>query len=183
MILRNTLLFISLALVTISCGTLKETGSTPHDGPIVQTTFLGAKFGDSPTRVSQRFYRLHPIRKADGSYTILDQSFAGHSWHFVQFIFVEKMLYIVNFQQEHLHKSAADERMNAICQMLHTKYGEMKPTTDGDGFIFTDAEQNSVSIRVHLGTSSTGKEFWYCDLTYYWGAGSLLTYMKSITEI
>lgn len=180
---RNILLSLTMALAFISCGTQKAAVTTTDEGPIIQTKFLGAEFGDSPNRVYNRISRFRPIRSNDGSYTITDQDFGGYSWHFVQMQFVEKMLYIVNFQQEYRYESAANDRFESIYRMLRMKYGEMKTTSNGDGFTFTDAHKNMVTVTVHPGTSKGGQDFWYCDLTYYWGAGALLTYMKSLNEI
>ena len=52
-----------------------------------------------------------------------------------------------------------------------------------DGFMFTDTENNKVSITIHLGTSKGGEDYWYCDLTYCWGEGIRLSYLKSINEL
>ena len=180
---RNILLSLTMVLAFISCGTQKAAVSTADEGPIIQTKFLGAEFGDSPNRVYNRIYRYRPIRSNDGSYTITEQDFGGYSWHFVQMQFVEKMLYIVNFQQEFRYEADANDRFESIYRMLRMKYGEMKTTNNDDGFSFTDAHKNMVTITVHPGTSKGGQDFWYCDLTYYWGAGALLTYMKSLSEI
>ena len=97
--------------------------------------------------------------------------------------FVEKMLYIVNFQQEYRYESDAKDRFDIIYRMLWIKYGDMKPTSNGDGFSFTDAHNNMVTITVHPGTSEGGQDFWYCNLTYYWGAGALIGVVKSLDEI
>ena len=180
---QSILLSLTMVLAFISCGTQKATVSSTDEGPIIQTKFLGVEFGDSPFRVYNRISHYRPVKSNDGSYTVTDQDFGGYSWHFVQMQFVEKMLYIVNFQQEYLYESAANDRFDSIYQMLRMKYGDMKPTSNGNGFSFTDAHKNMVTITVHPGTSKGGQDFWYCDLTYYWGDGALLTYMKSLNEI
>lgn len=180
---RNILLSLTMVLAFISCGTQKAAVSSTDEGPIIQTKFLGVEFGDSPFKVNNRISRYRPIRSSDGSYTITDLDFGGYSWHFVHLQFVEKMLYIVNFEQEYKYESAANDRFNSLYGMLRMKYGEMQVTSDGNGYSFTDAHKNMVVIKVHEGTSKGGQDFWYCDLTYYWGAGALLTYMKSLNEI
>lgn len=180
---HSLLLCISMVLAFISCGTQKAAVNAADEGPVVQTQFHGVKFGDSRNKVYNRLYRLRPIKSTDGSYTIRDQEFAGYNWHFVQLHFVEKMLYIVNFQQEFRHETEAKKRFENVYRMLRAKYGEMEVTDSGDGFMFTDAHENMVSISVHLGTSKGGEEYWYCELSYGWGEGALLTFVKSLSEI
>ena len=181
--IRTILLSLTVALIFISCGTWKAAVSSTDEGPIIQTKFLGCEFGDSPFLVDIRLSRYQPIKSKDGSYTVTDQDFGGYSWHFVNMQFVEKMLYIVNFQQEYQYESAAKDRFDSIYRVLRIKYGDMKPTSNGNGFSFTDAHNNKVTIAVHPGTSKGGQDFWYCDLTYYCGAGALLRVMKTLNEI
>ena len=181
--IRTILLSLTVTLVFISCGTCKAAVSSTDEGPLVQTKFLGCEFGDSPFLVDIRLSRYQPIKSNDGSYTVTDQDFGGYSWHFVNMQFVEKMLYIVNFQQEYRDEYAAKDRFDSIYRMLRIKYGDMEPTSNGDGFFFTDTHSNMVTITVHPGTSKGGQDFWYCDLTYYCGAGAMLWEMKSLDEI
>lgn len=180
---RIILLSITMVLAFVSCGTQKKAVTTTDEGPFIQTKFLGVEFGDSPTRVYNRINRFQPIKSNDGSYIIVNQDFGGYRWHYVQMQFVEKMLYIVSFQQEYNYESTANERFESIYRMLLMKYGEMEITKSSNGFSFTDAQKNMVTVTVHPGTSKSGREFWYCDLTYYWGAGTFLTVMKSFNEI
>lgn len=177
------LLCLTMVLAFISCGTQKAAVNAADEGPVVQTQFLGVKFGDSRYKVYNRLYRARLIESSDGSYTIRDQEFAGYNWHFVQLDFVEKMLFIVNFQQEFRQEQEAKRRFENVYRMLRAKYGEMDVTDSGDGFMFTDAHKNMVSISLHLGTSKGGEEYWYCELSYCWGDGALLTYVKSLSEI
>lgn len=173
-----------MAFSMVSCGTQKAAVSKNENDELrIQSKFLGVQFGDSPTRVYMKVAGKHPTKKSDGSYTICDQEFAGYNWHYVQMGFVEKMLSIVNFQQEFNSKSSAEARFESIYRVLRMKYGEMEPTSSGDGFKFSDSVKNAVIVTVHPGISRGGKDFWYCDLTYYWGGGVLLTYMKSLSEI
>ena len=179
----NLLLTLAILLVFVSCGTQKASVKSTDNQPLIQNKFLGVQFGNSPRKVYQRISRFRPTRESDGSYTIMDQSFAGTNWHFVQMSFVDELLYVVNFQQEFKHENLARKRFENIHSMLQVKYGDMKMTESENGFIFTDAEDNKVSITVHLGTSRGGEDYWYCELTYYWGGGILLNYLKSIHEL
>ena len=180
---QNILLSLIIIFTFISCGTQKQAVTNTDKGPIIQTRFLGVTFGDSPTRVYNHFYRNRPIKSNDGTYTVVDQEFAGYSWHYVQMQFIEKMLYIVNFQQEYKYESSANDRFESIYRILRMKYGEMEVTKSGDGYTFTDSQKNMVTITVHKAPSKGGEEFWYCDLSYCWGEGALLNLMKSIYEI
>ncbi len=178
---------ILLALLTLlslnSCGTQKAAVNSAGNGPVIQTKFFGARFEDSPWRVYNKINRYCPIKEDDGSFTIIRQDFGGCNWHFVEMSFVEDMFYRINFQQEFKTESAAKSRFDSIYGMLRVKYGEMEVNNEGDGFTYTDAATNVVSIRVHPGTSKSGQEFWYCDLSYCSGAGLLIMFLKSLNEI
>lgn len=170
---------ILLALMTLfSFGQNKGA----NNQPLIQKKFLGVQFGDSPGRVYQRIGRSHPLKESDG-YIITDQYFAGTNWHFVKMGFVDELLYIVKFQQEFKNEDYARKLFENVHRMLQVKYGDMEMTESEDGFTFTDAEGNKVSITVHLGPSKGGEDFWYCDLTYYWGEGLRLSYLKTINEL
>lgn len=170
---------ILLALMTLlSFGQNKGA----NNQPLIQKKILGVQFGDSPGRVYQWIGRSHPIKESDG-YVITDQYFAGTNWHFVKMGFVDDFLYVVNFQQEFKDENLARKRFENIHSMLQVKYGDMERTESEDGFTFTDAKNNEVSITVYLATSKGGKDYWYCDLTYYWGEGLRLSYLKTINEL
>lgn len=183
MSVRNIILSLFLALSFISCGTQKAVESCTDEGPLIRTKFYGAKFEDSPFRVGLHISQYQPIKRVDGSYVITDQQFVGYSWHYVQMKFVEKMLYIVNFQQEYRKESDALCRFDSICSMLRMKYGDLESTDNGNTYSFTDAHYNTVSITVHYGTSEGGEDYWYCELTYCWGPGILINMAKSLDEI
>ena len=172
-----------LTLMFSACGTQKAAVTSENNGPMIQTTFFGAKFEDSSRRVYNKLYRYHPTKGNDGSYTIFEQDFGGHTWHFIEFSFVEDLLTRVNFQQEYKSETAAKSRFESIYSMLRMKYGDMVPNSNDDGFSFKDSATNMVSITVHPGTSKGGQEFWYCDLTYYFGGGMLIQYLKSLNEL
>ena len=178
----NLFLTLAIFVVFVSCGTQKASIKSIDKQPLIQNNFLGARFGDSPGRVYQWIGRSHPIKEGDG-YIIQNQYFAGTNWHFVHMRFVDEFLYVVNFQQEYKNEDLARKRFENIHSMLQVKYGDMKMTESEDGFIFTDAGDNKVSIAVHLGTSRGGEDYWYCELTYFWGGGILLNYLKSIHEL
>lgn len=166
-----------------SCGTQKAAVSKPDEGPIIQTKFLGAEFGLSQSRTKIRWSRYRPLTNNDGTLVITDQSFGGYNWHYVLGYFVGDMLSIVGFQQEFNYEEDARDRFDAICRMLRVKYGKLEPTEKGDGFFFTDTQENTVSITVHPGTAKSGRDFWYCDLGYYWGPGAFLLQLKSFSEL
>ncbi len=180
---RNLLLCLAMAFAFVSCGTQKAAVTETNEGPLIPTKIMGVEFGSSPNRVYYRISRYRLIKQNDGSYTIVDRDFGGFSWHYVRMEFVDKMLYIVNFQQEYNLESSATDRFESVYRMLRLKYGDMEVTQSGNGFSFTDANKNMVTVTVQPGTSRSGKSFWYCDLTYYWGAGAFLSTIKSLGEI
>lgn len=175
-------LALASTLALFSCGIQREAAPNPVEGPIVQTKFLGAEFGFSFSQTRTRWARYRPINR-DASILILDQSFGGNNWHFVEGHFVENMLSIVSFSQEYNNEEEAQSRFVSICRMLRMKYGELKPTEDGDGLYFTDEQKNTVAVFCHIGTARSGRSFWYCNLAYYWGPGSFLLGIKSMSEI
>lgn len=181
--IKSMLLFGILALSLASCGTQKNAATTQYNGPLVRTEFYRAKFGQSPFKVYNRIIHYDPIKEDDGSYTIINQEFAGYSWHYVQFMFVDKMFYIINFEQEFKYESAAKDRMETLYKMLSLKYGDVHPTDDGKGYQFTDEAKNRVTVRAHQGTSKSGNDFWYCDLSYEWWEGVMVNIIKSYSDL
>ena len=180
---RNLLISLIAVFAFVACGTQREVASSPDEGPIIQTSFLGVKFGDSRSRVLRVWSRYRPISGNDGVITITNQNFGGNSWHYARVLIQDDLASIVNFEQEFKYEKDANERFESVYRMLRMKYGEMELTKKGDGFSFTDSHKNTVTITVGPGTAKSGRDFWYCDLTYYWGPGTLLHYMQSLEEI
>lgn len=194
---RLAVLYLVALSVLVACGSSRavvrrdlsgKSVSTTEDNRVsektpLQTSFLGIKFGDSPSRVYNKLFRLHPIKGKDGSYSVYGQQFAGYNWNLMKVLFAEKRLYSVNFQNPFTNENAANERFQSVYKMLKSKYGEMETTSSGNGFQYVDSGHNLVIVSMNKGLSQGGKEYWYCELSYFWGPGLIVDYVKALNEI
>lgn len=194
--IRFILVVLALFLLITACGAPKavvkedttsqvlndNSRNTIKKTPL-QTSFLGIKFGDSHSLVSRKLSSFRPRRDKDGAISVYDQSFGGYNWNLLKVFFVDNKLYSVNFQNPFSKEASAKERFDSICKMLRTKYGELEPTNSGNGYQYADSDHNLVIISVSQGLSKGGKEYWYCELSYFWGAGLIVEYVKTLDEI
>lgn len=173
-------------LVSISCGTQRVAVPNPSDGPLVQNTFFGAKLGDKASRVNRQWSRYRPSisRQSDiVTFTFSDAVFGGSTWDYVQGVVVADFLSSVGFFEECKYETDALDKMESVCRMLRQKYGDLKPVNEGVGFYFTDYYENTVTVQVKSQTDSKGNDYWACFLVYYWGPGTELIHLKSLSDI
>ncbi|MBP5397784.1 MAG: hypothetical protein J6Y32_04030 [Bacteroidales bacterium] len=168
-----------LVMFVASCGTTaKKEKAVKEENPIPEK-ILGCKFGRSLFSVKNTMDRTKLVREKEHELTYRDISFGGSDWDYASFIFnVKNQLQEVYFQRHHELETRAMSDYQGVAALLMMKYSiQMVPfsgvkfdtlRTDGltkGGLIFSK-DNRSVTARMNLGQSYSGKLLWYCNLIY-----------------
>lgn len=175
-------LFVT-AFICQSCGTQKKAVEASHTGPMVPTRFYGVSLGDPQSWVSGSLSMQNSIKQSDGTHTLLNKDFAMNNWHYVHFSFYDEILFVVSFEQDFTTEEEANEMFKMIYPLLILKYGNIGVADDRTYVSYIDEVTNMVSLSVESEKTIGGRTVWYCELTYFWGAGVAETYLKSVSEI
>ena len=180
--LKSLLLVVAITLS--SCAYQREAAETRPGEVLVQDSFYGARFRNSPKTVQYRMAKYHPISGLmENTLFFANMSFGGYDWQSLEMRFVDDMLYGVYFHRRFANEDTANQFYDSFLRTLVLKYPEMAPMKNSEGYSYTDSRDNSVSFNVQFGTSKAGEEGWFCSLRYTFGAGAALNSVKAIDEL